>query len=147
MTRKTQEAQSLTPITAVLQERAFHLHRQRRAETARIDGEIAEIDRLRQTAAACAAGLDAGRMIGADILWSDWILQRRADLLRHAAMARAHQAESHARARKAFARHEAAMSLVAAALAEDRSRRQAKQAESLQEMMILKAGFGDRTTG
>ena len=139
MSRKTDETRALTPITAILQERAFDLQRQRTAELARIEGEIREIDHLLEAAMENAAAITTGRMIGADTLWSEWILQRRADLLRQSAIARARQAESLARARSAFARHQAALSLVEEAHATDRHRDASAEMDRLQDTMILKA--------
>ncbi len=140
----TEKTRSISPITEVLQERAFEAQRRQAEELAGLEGEIGEIDRLRAAARACLGNADGGRSIGADVLWSDWILQRRADLLRQSAMAHARQSETLARARLAFARNEAALALDEAER-NDRSRlRTAADRRHLEEQMILKAISGLR---
>ena len=92
----------LKEATGLLLERALEAHRRNLAESTRIAGELAQIDAMRLAAQTDPQSIGARQMLGADALWQGWLVGKRAEILRRAAMARAQEADSLARARTAF---------------------------------------------
>ncbi|MGH1412426.1 MAG: hypothetical protein ACRBB0_02975 [Pelagimonas sp.] len=128
----------LEQVTVSLKEQALEKHRQNLAESQRIASEIEQIDTLRSEAQNDDDGLLARRAVGADTLWQSWLMRRRADLLRDAAMARAYEGESLARARIAFSRAEATQSLVQEEKAKRKYKTLQRYADQLDELGTLR---------
>jgi hypothetical protein len=132
-------AEALAEVTRARLERIFHQQRQCRAELGRHHAEIDEIDRIRNEARNRSGPVTVSARIGADTLWQDWLLQRRAALLRAVALDRAREAELRNRARQAFARNEAAVELAERERACREAERAAVRQARLEETMILRA--------
>ncbi len=135
------ELEDLIQVTSSLKEEALDLHRKNLAESRRIESEIEQIDSLRNEAQKDDANLLARRAVGADTLWQSWLMRRRADLLREAAMARAHEGESLARARLAFARVQASEELLEKEKKERNQKALARHADQLDELGCLRVGY------
>lgn len=135
------ELDDLIEVTGSLKEQALDIHRKNLEESRRIANEIEQIDRLRSEVQKDDAGLLARQAVGADALWQGWLMRRRVDLLRDAAMARAHEGESLIRARTAFARAQASEDL----LEQEKHRRKQKilsrHADQLDELGVLARQF------
>lgn len=129
----------LLRVTLLLRERALERYRLDLAEEMRLQAEQGRIDGLRQAAFAAADSLDARRFLGADTLWQGWLAQRRGEINRGIAMARARQAHSIAAARLAFARDEAAKEVARREAAERRSARLAEEDIRLDALSRLAA--------
>lgn len=130
----------LTEVTALMLERELEQHRRNLAESARLDAELAQIDGLRAAAQADVGTVGARQILGADALWQGWLVNKRAEVMRRTAMARAQEADSLSRARDAFARAEAARALVRDALKEKRNRRLKAEAEATDALGVLCEG-------
>lgn len=102
----------LAAVTKILLERELDAHRQSLDHSRRIAGELAQMDAMREAAQADAGAITARQMLGADTLWQGWMVRKRAEILRRAALARAHEQETLARARLAFSRSQATEELV-----------------------------------
>lgn len=131
----------LVQVTDTLCEQALEAHRRNVAKSQSIAQEVAEIDSLRVAAQQDEQGLEARRLVGADTLWQGWIMRRRADLLREAAMARALEGESLAKARTAFARVEASKSIQEDERKKAKHKALLRDAERLDELGTLRRGF------
>ncbi|WP_417205871.1 hypothetical protein [Antarctobacter sp.] len=130
----------LTEATELLLERDLEAHRRNLAESSRLAGELAQIDGMRQAAQADHGSINARQMLGADTLWQGWLATRRAEILRHSAMARAQEADSQARAKTAFSRVEAARKLALEEVESRRKRRFKAEADAIDALGILRAG-------
>lgn len=136
--------EDLENVTGLFLERELERHRRNLAESARIAAELAQIDGLREAAQADSGAIEARHMLGADSLWQGWLVRKRAEVLRHAALARAQEADSLTRARDAFARAEAAKSLVEKDKSDAMRRRRAAEADRIDALGVLReAGLRD----
>ncbi|MDJ0823851.1 MAG: hypothetical protein QNJ09_18850 [Paracoccaceae bacterium] len=134
----TKDLHALTQVSQVQKDRALKAHQRNLADEARLQAELDEIDTLRQAAQADTSKLTERRVLGADTLWQGWLLQRRARVLEQMAMARARQAQSYLRARESFARDAAISDLEQAERRALRARAEAKRADDLQELAMLR---------
>lgn len=132
----------LVQVTDTLCEQALEAHRRNLAKSQSIAQEIEEIDSLRVAAQHDGEGLQARRLVGADTLWQGWLMRRRADLMRDAAMARAYEGESLAKARTAFARAEASKSILEDERQKAKKKALLRDADRLDEQSTLRQGFG-----
>ena len=122
---------TLTPITALMQDRALAEHRKSVAETRRLQAELDEIDARRAAMMADPGSIGARQVLGADAAWQGWLVRRRSEILRDMALARAREAETGAQAQQALARHDALQDL---ARAEARRRAAARAAATLAQL-------------
>ncbi|WP_245823150.1 hypothetical protein [Antarctobacter heliothermus] len=127
-------------MTELLLERDLEKHRRNLAESNRLAGELAQIDSLRQAAQSDTGAINARQILGADTLWQGWLATRRAEILRHSAMARAQEADSFARARTAFSRVEAANNLAREEVEARQKRRLKAEADANDALSILREG-------
>ncbi len=134
----------LIEVTTTLKEQALERHRRNLEESRRIDSEIEQIDHLRAEAQKDDAGLMARRAVGADTLWQSWLMRRRADLLRDAAMARAYEGESLVQARTSFARAQAAQEISDKEEHDKRQKLLARYADRLDELGTLSKGRSEK---
>ncbi|WP_323767734.1 hypothetical protein [Antarctobacter sp.] len=130
----------LTEATELLLERDLEAHRRNLAESSRLAVELAQIDGLRQAAQSDHGSINARQLLGADTLWQGWLATRRAEILRHSAMARAQEADSQARARTAFSRVEAARNLAREEVESRRKRQFKAEADAIDALGILREG-------
>ncbi len=130
----------LRDATDLLLERELEKHRRNLAETARLEAELAQIDGMRRAAQADAGAIGARQMLGADSLWQGWLVNKRAEVLRRSAIARAQESDSLARARKAFSRVEAAETLAREEIAEKRKNRHRAEADEIDALGMLREG-------
>ncbi|MGP6088714.1 hypothetical protein [Antarctobacter jejuensis] len=130
----------LTEATDLLLERELEQHRRNLAETARLEGELAQIDAMRHAAQADVGAIGARQMLGADSLWQGWLVAKRATVLRQSAVARAQEANSLGRARLAFSRVEAAQSLAREEIAQKRKNRLKAEADATDALGVLREG-------
>lgn len=126
----------LIQVTSTLKEKAMTLHRKNLEDRRRIENEIEQIDVLRNTVQADDGGLMARRAVGADSLWQSWLIRRRAELLREAAMARALEGESLTRAQFAFSRVKAIEELQKEEIQNRRQKKLAYYAQQLEELSV-----------
>lgn len=126
--------------TDLLLERDLEAHRRNRAESKRLAAELAQIDGMRLAAQSDPGTISARQILGADMLWQGWLATRRAEILRHSAMARAQEADSLARAKTAFSRAEAARGLAREETAMRRKKRLNAEAEATDALGILREG-------
>ncbi|WP_299936304.1 hypothetical protein [uncultured Pelagimonas sp.] len=126
----------LIQVTSTLKEKAMALHRKNLEDRRRIENEIEQIDVLRNTVQADDGGLMARRAVGADSLWQSWLIRRRAELLREAAMARALEGESLTRAQFAFSRVKAIEELQKEEIQNRRQKKLAYYAQQLEELSV-----------
>ncbi|WP_299921821.1 hypothetical protein [uncultured Pelagimonas sp.] len=126
----------LIQVTSTLKEKAMALHRKNLEDRRRIENEIEQIDVLRNTVQADDGGLMARRAVGADSLWQSWLIRRRAELLREAAMARALEGESLTRAQFAFSRVQAIEELQKEEIQNRRQKKLAYYAQQLEELSV-----------
>lgn len=131
----------LVQVTDSLREQALEAHRRNVAKSQNIAQEIKEIDALRVAAQQDGDGLEARRLVGADTLWQGWLMRRRADLMRDAAMARAHESESLGKARTAFARAEASKSILEDERIKAKRKALLRDADRLDELGTLRQGY------
>ncbi|SNS11030.1 hypothetical protein SAMN04488078_1004126 [Antarctobacter heliothermus] len=136
----TSKYDDLTEVTELLLERDLEKHRRNLAESNRLAGELAQIDSLRQAAQSDTGAINARQILGADTLWQGWLATRRAEILRHSAMARAQEADSFARARTAFSRVEAANNLAREEVEARQKRRLKAEADANDALSILREG-------
>lgn len=137
----TQDLTELVQISDMLKERALAEHRKNVQESQRIAQEIEQIDTLRQQALRDENSLMARRSVGADALWDSWLMRRRAELMREAAIARAYETESLTRARAAFAKSEASQSVLKDEILARRKDKLRKAADVLDDLSVLRRGF------
>lgn len=130
----------LTQATELMLERDIEAHRRNLAESSRLAGELAQIDGMRQAAQSDPGAISARQILGADTLWQGWLATRRAEILRHSALARAHEADSLARAKTAFSRAEAARRLAREEVDECRKRRLKSEADGIDALGVLLEG-------
>lgn len=130
----------LTEATDLMLQQELDRHRRNLAETARLETELAQVDGMRRAAQADMATIGARQMLGADSLWQGWLVNKRAEILRQSAIARAQEADSLARARTAFSRVEAAQSLAQQEIMEKRKRRLKAEAEAIDALGVLGEG-------
>lgn len=128
----------LANVTRILLEQDLDRHRQSLENSRRIAGELAQIDAMRAAAQADAGAITARQMLGADTLWQGWLVRKRAEIQRRAAMARAQELDTMARARVALSRQQAADSLVAQDKAERMRKRLQAEADRMDEMGQLR---------
>ncbi len=138
------DARPLAELARALEERALSEHRARVAETEARRREIAEIDALRDAARDAQRDLTTGRLVGADMIWQGWLLRRRSEAMREAALARAAELDSAAIARLALARKDAAEALVAASDTARKAAVDRHRQEALEALMVLAAGQSGR---
>lgn len=136
----TSKYDDLTEATELLLERDLEAHRRNLAESKRLAGELAQIDGLRQAAQSDGGSINARQILGADMLWQGWLATRRAEILRHSAMARALEADSLARAKTAFSRAEAARKLARDEVEARQIRRHKAEADTIDALGILREG-------
>ncbi|ASP19773.1 hypothetical protein ANTHELSMS3_01057 [Antarctobacter heliothermus] len=134
----TSKYDDLTEATELLLERDLEKHRRNLAESSRLAGELAQIDGLRQAAQSDTGAINARQILGADTLWQGWLATRRAEILRHSAMARAQEADSLARAKTAFSRVEAARKLARQEAEAQQKRRLKAEADANDALGILR---------
>lgn len=131
----------LVEVTDTLCEQALEAHRRNLAESRRIAQEIEQIDSLRHATRQDDRSLEARRVVGADALWEGWLMRRRADLQREAAMARAYEGESLSKARTAFARAEASKSIQEDQRLKAKQKALLRDADRLDELGTLRQSF------
>ena len=129
---------ALLQVAGIRKDRALQSHRRNLAEEARLQSELDEIDKLRKSAQADMSNLMERRVLGADTLWQGWLLQRRARVLEQMALARARQAQSYLRAKECFARDAAIADLEQDELRRIRARADARLADDLQDIAMLR---------
>ncbi|CUH79705.1 hypothetical protein [Tropicibacter naphthalenivorans] len=128
----------LLEVTQILKEKALEKHRRNLDESARLAQEIEQIDELRRSVQADSETIGARQMLGADALWQGWLLRKRAEFLRQAALARAREFDSLAQARTAFSRAEAAKELDEKAREERRQKLLAREADTLEALGTMR---------
>ena len=136
--------EDLHQVTTLFLEKDLETHRRNLANSARLLSELAQIDNLREAAQADQGSIGARQILGADALWQGWLVRKRAEVLRHTAMARAQEADSLARARIAFSRAEAAETLVQQEAFICRTKRLKAEADAIDSLGVLKTA---RTQG
>lgn len=136
--------EDLTRITALLMEQELDRLRQRRAAQAQLQGQLDQMDRMREAAQADGGAVTARQRIGADTLWQGWMLAKRAAILRDMALARAREEEALAGARRAFSRQQAARALIEAEARKARRQRLKREGDGLDALATLRLGPGRR---
>ena len=126
----------MLPVSQAKLDHALDKYREALNEQTRLTGERAEIDRLRGAAQRLPDDPARGAL-GADGLWQDWLLQRRADIQTRLAMNRARQMELLARARDAFGRHQAVQDLCDAGQQENRRAAKRRSDDALGALLVL----------
>ena len=131
----------LLQVTEILKETALEQHRRNLDESQRLADELEQIDALFRAVQEDQTTIGARQILGSDALYQGWLLRKRAEILRKAAMARARVHDSMEKARTAWSRAEAAAELDQKDRHAARSRALARQADTLEELTRLR-GFG-----
>lgn len=137
------EYRQLATITEVLFETALDQVRGHRREVSALNQTLTQMDAMREAALADGNSVTARQRIGADTLWQGWLLQKRAELLRHMALAQAREGESLARARTAFSRVQAATALIKEEERHAKEKQLKTEADSLDDLGILRRAASD----
>jgi len=134
----TSQFDDLIAATDLLLERELEAHRRNMSASARVAGELAQIDAMRRAAQADQGAVGARQLLGADTLWQGWLVGKRAEALRQSAIARAREGESLARARTAFSRAQAAEALARDEKEARKRRRLKAEAEAIDALGMLR---------
>ncbi|MFW2589559.1 hypothetical protein [Sagittula sp. SSi028] len=134
----------MASITRVLLERELDIHRQNLNQSRQIEGELAQIDVMRTAAQSDGGAISARQILGADTLWQGWLLNKRADVLRRAAGARALELVSRDKASFAFSRLQAVEQLIEQDTKENLRKRELAEAETIEALGRLKRALDQK---
>ena len=124
-------------VTESLLEQELTTYRLRLSKRQDIDAEIESMTHLMLSAQEHDETYMARQVLGADSLWRGWLANKRAETLRHLAMAKALELESFDRARLAFSRNEAAKSLARDARERRKNTQDQRAADCLEDLSRL----------
>jgi len=136
----------LANVTKIMLEQDLARHRVNVEESRRVAGELAQIDAMRAAAQADVGAIGARQLLGADTLWQGWMVQKRAEIQRRAAMARARELDTLSRAKRAFSRAEATRALVEADRLDRKRRQDQAAAETMEDLGRLRAAMKAQDT-
>jgi hypothetical protein len=124
-----QDLRKLATLAELLYQRDLQALGRISAEEAQLRGRLDQLERQARQAVTDAADLSALRSLGAETLWQDWALRRRAELNSELARIRLRREHAVARLRLSFGKREALASLQRQADARARAAARAAEAD------------------